>query len=334
MLVIMVSFTLVKALQKEKPDIIHAHSPVLNYFPAWLFGRVFKMPVLYEIRAYWEDAGVDNGTYEVASLKYKLVKWLETWTCRQVDHIAVLCNGIRMDLAKRGIGLEKMTPVYNGINPENFVPCAPAVKLVEKWGLQDRKVIGFVGSFYHYEGLSFLVEAFGRIVLNNPDYVLLLVGGGDMERELKQQVEDLGIAKNVIMPGRVPHHLVRKVYAMIDLLVYPRHDIRLTELVTPLKPLEAMAMGKALIASDIAGHRELITHNLTGVLFPAGDVEALALEIVSLIKDGHRLRRIGAVGRQFVLKNKTWQKTTSVYPSIYAKIIRGMKTPEKLKRKV
>lgn len=107
---------------------------------------------------------------------------------------------------------------------------------------------------------------------------------------------------------------------MMDIMIYPRYSVRLTELVTPLKPLEAMAMEKAVIASNIGGHRELIKHDTTGILFPAGDTNALAKAITSLIDDKEKIKALGKVGRRYVLANKTWEKTTAVYKQIYEKI--------------
>ncbi len=320
MLILMVFKRLIEVIKIENPDIIHSHSPVLNYIPACIAGKIFGIPVIYEIRAYWEDAGVDNTTYRKKSIKYKFVQALETWACNSVEQVAVLCNGIRKDLASRGVDINKMTPVFNGINSENFTPCIPDQELVEKWHLSGKRVIGFIGSFYRYEGLDLLIEAFSKLPEKNPDLVLLLVGGGEVEKQLKEQVVNLNLENHVIMPGRIPHNRVRGVYAMMDIMIYPRYSIRLTELVTPLKPLEAMAMGKAVIASDIGGHRELITHNETGILFPAGDAAGLAESILSTLDDKILLERLRKNGIQYVLENKTWEKTTAVYKVIYSKL--------------
>ncbi len=319
-LLLLLFVRLIQVIIVEKPDILHAHSPVLNYLPVWLIGKAFNLPVLYEIRAYWEDAGVDQATYKEQSLKYRFVQSLETWACKQVSHVAVLCDGIRKDLVSRGIRYEKLTPVFNGIHPENFTPCRPDTESVEKWGLRDKKVIGFIGSFFRWEGLDLLVEAFAKLAPDHPNLMLLIVGGGEEQKNLQQQVLSLGLKERIIMPGRIPHHQVKGVYAMMDIMIYPRYSVRLTELVTPLKPLEAMAMEKAVIASNIGGHRELVKHDTTGILFPAGDADALAKTITSLIDDKQKIKTLGKAGRSYVLANKTWEKTTSVYKQIYGKI--------------
>jgi len=310
-----------EVVEFEKPDILHAHSPILNAIPAlWVGGRL-GIPVVYEIRAFWEDAAVDHGTYKQSSLKYKLVRGFETWVCRKANHIGVLCQGLKDNLITRGIPSEKLTIIYNGVNADDFKPCEPDEEFIENYNLKGKKVIGFIGSFYRYEGLDLLIDAFAHTSTTMPESVLLLVGGGEMEKELREKIQWLNLSEKVVMTGRVSHDCIPSIYASIDILVYPRYSMRLTELVTPLKPLEAMAMGKALVASDIGGHRELIRDNETGLLFPAGNKFALAESIESLLKD-HALReKIEKQGAEWVKENHTWDKTTSVYTAMYAKAL-------------
>ncbi len=310
-----------KVAEREKPDILHAHSPVLNAIPSLWVGRKLGIPVVYEIRAFWEDAAVDHRTYAEDSWKYKLTRFTETLVCRRADQVAVLCNGLKNDLIRRGIPPAKLSVVYNGMNPDDFKACKPNSGYQKTWKLKGKKVIGFIGSFYRYEGLKLLVEAFARLAAIRSDTVLLLVGGGDMENELKAQIRRLHLEDRVVMPGRIPHDRIPGVYALVDILAYPRYSMRLTNLVTPLKPLEAMAMGKALVASDVGGHKELIRHNETGLLFPAGNVSALCESLERLLVN-HTLReRIQEQGAIWVRHEHTWQKTTAVYQDIYSKVL-------------
>ncbi|MEW6326657.1 MAG: TIGR04063 family PEP-CTERM/XrtA system glycosyltransferase [Thermodesulfobacteriota bacterium] len=311
---------------REKPDILHAHSPVLNAIPALRVGRKLGIPVVYEIRAFWEDAAVDHGTYSQDSWKYKLVKFMETWVCRKADQISVLCRGLKEDLIKRGIPAEKLSVIYNGINPGDFKRCEPDTEYQKAWKLEGKTVIGFIGSFYRYEGLDLLVQAFSHLTprlqaSKSPNIVLLLVGRGEMEDELKAQIKRLQLEEKVIMPGRIPHDRIPGVYALVDVLAYPRYSMRLTELVTPLKPLEAMAMGKALVASDVGGHRELIRHSETGLLFPAGNVSALSESLERLLVDYTLRERIQEQEAIWVRQHHTWEITTAVYDQVYARAL-------------
>ncbi len=142
-----------------------------------------------------------------------------------------------------------------------------------------------------------------------------------MEKELKAQIKNLHLEDKVIMPGRIPHHRIPGVYALVDTLAYPRYSMRLTELVTPLKPLEAMAMGKSLVASDVGGHQELIYHNKTGLLFSAGNEMALAEALKRILDDDSLRKNLESKGPAWVREHHTWEKTTSVYENIYANAI-------------
>jgi len=303
----------------EQPDILHAHSPILNAIPALWVGRKLGLPVVYEIRAFWEDAAVDHGTTSEGSLRYKLTRLLETMVCTRADHVGILCNGLKNDLVSRFVPAEKITPVFNGVNVNDFKPVPPDPDFLRDWKLQGKKVVGFIGSFYRYEGLDLLVKAFAEVAEKHADAVLLLVGGGEMEGELAQLIAAHELDQRVIMPGRIPHNRVPGVYSMIDVLAYPRYSMRLTELVTPLKPLEAMAMGKVLIASDVGGHKELIRHNETGVLFKAGDARKLADALDGLLTNPKCREQLQAKGQAWVRENHSWEKTTAVYSEIYAK---------------
>ena len=301
----------------ERPHVIHAHSPVLNAFPALRASLELGTPAVYEIRAFWEDAAVDHGTYAQGSLKYRLVRALETRACSRADQVVVLCNGLKQDLLKRGIPASKVTAVFNGIDPSEFRPRPADEEYRDAWNLQGKTVVGFIGSFYHYEGLHLLLEAFSKLSASHPDVALLLVGGGETAEDLQRQVQELRLNGRVVFPGRVPHERIAGVYGLVDILVYPRYSMRLTELVTPLKPLEAMAMGKPLIASDIGGHRELIQHNKTGILFPPGNSIALRRELEGLLLNAALREDLGQQARSWVSQHQTWKSTTSVYPAIY-----------------
>ncbi|HEX20385.1 MAG TPA: glycosyltransferase, exosortase A system-associated [Acidiferrobacteraceae bacterium] len=310
---------------KEKPDVLHAHSPVLTAFPALKVGKKLGLPVIYDIRAFWEDAAVDHGTYKEGSWKYRLTRYMETRACRQADQVAILCQGLKDDLINRGISKDKIHIVGNGVNIEDFNQNDPDLAFQKQWGLNNKKIIGFIGSFYRYEGLDILIEAFAKIAQQQTDAMLLLVGGGPVESELKKQIEKLGIGDRVVMPGRLPHQQVPGLYALCDVLVYARYANRLTELVTPLKPLEAMAMGKALIASNIGGHRTLITHDETGLLFEPENSDNLAKALDQVLTDDAYRLRLEQTGQAWVRENRTWDKTTAVYIELYDKALAGHK---------
>lgn len=304
-----------------QPDIIHAHSPVLNALPAIRVGRRLGIPVAYEIRAFWEDAAVDHGTTREGSLRYRVTRQLETRAIRQADHVFTICEGLRSDIAARGIAPEKITVIPNAVDVESFAPDGVADETLKaQLGLAGCTVVGFIGSFYAYEGLDLLLDAFPLVLFQLPDVRILLVGGGPQEEALKEQAKRLGIADKVVFAGRVPHADVQRYYDLVDVLAYPRHSMRLTELVTPLKPLEAMAQGRLLVASDVGGHRELIRDGETGMLFHAGSATSLAAAIMKLMAKSEYWPEIRAAGRQFVEQERNWQTSVARYRDPYQRM--------------
>lgn len=307
-----------------KPDIIHAHSPVLNAMPALSVGCKLEIPVVYEIRAFWEDAAVDHGTTREGSLRYRLTRALETSAIRRANHVFTICEGLRADIVARGISASHVTVIPNAVDVETFQLAQPAdPALQEKWGLKGRTVIGFIGSFYAYEGLDLLVAALPDVIKAYPNACLLLVGGGPQEAALKAQVQSLGLTQHVIFTGRVPHAEVNRYYDLIDMLAYPRHSMRLTELVTPLKPLEAMAQGHLFVASDVGGHKELIEHGKNGWLFKADDRAALSQAIVDMLAHPERWPLMKANGREFVESVRNWRNSVANYQAPYESILDG-----------
>jgi PEP-CTERM/exosortase A-associated glycosyltransferase len=309
------------AIRAERPHLLHAHSPVLNAIAALRAGRRHGIPVVYEIRAFWEDAAVDHGTYGSRSWKYRLVRRLETDACRRADGVAVICRGLESDLVGRGLEPSKFAVIYNGIDPGETRIAPPDAEYREAWGLAGKRVVGFIGSFYRYEGLDLLVEAVGRLRRERDDVVLLLVGGGEAREDLQERIRTLGIEESVIVTGRIPHERIPGVYALVDVLAYPRKSMRLTELVTPLKPLEAMAMGKVFVASDVGGHRELVRDGETGILFPAGSVAALTSALGRLLDTPALRQEIEARQVPWVREHHSWDRTTAPYAELYARAL-------------
>jgi hypothetical protein len=309
-------------VQRERPDVLHAHSPVLDVLPALWVGRRFGLPVLYEVRASWEDAAVDHGFTREGSLRYRASRALETMALRQADQITTICEGLRRDILSRGIAADKVTVIPNAVDLEQFRFAAePDFALRAALGLDGMTVLGFAGSFYGYEGLDLLIDAFARLAPAEPRLRVLLVGGGPQEPALRTRAAERGVGDRVVFTGRIPHAEVGPYYTLIDLLVYPRHRIRLTEIVTPLKPLEAMVQGRVLVASDVGGHRELIRDGETGFLFPAGDADALAARIRQVLAMRSEWPRVAAEGRRFVERERTWKASVARYAGVYERAL-------------
>jgi PEP-CTERM/exosortase A-associated glycosyltransferase len=312
-----------------KPDLIHAHSPCLDGVAGLRAARQLGVPFVYEIRAFWEDAAVGNGTGSEGSIKYRLTRALETWVVKRADAVAVICEGLRSDLITRGIPADKIFVSPNGVDLGLFGdPPPPDTALAEKLGLTGADVIGFIGSYYDYEGLDDLIAAMPLIVESRPKAQLLLVGGGPMEAALKAQAAASAAADRIHFVGRVPHQEVERYYSLIDVLAYPRKKMRLTDLVTPLKPLEAMAQKKLVAASDVGGHRELITDGVTGCLFAPDNPPAIAQALATVFADRANWDKRRKTARDYVEQDRNWSSNISRYEPVYLKLT-GLSGTEK-----
>jgi PEP-CTERM/exosortase A-associated glycosyltransferase len=301
--------------------VIHAHSPVLNAVPAVTVGRWLRIPVVYEVRAFWEDAGVSHGTTTEWGLRYRMTRALETYALRRAGAVTTICEGLRRDIVGRGIAPAKVTVIPNAVDISAFSASgAPDQDLARELGLEGKTVLGFVGSFYRYEGLHVLLDALPGIVEAQPEIRLLLVGGDDEAAELRRQAVALGMSRHVIFTGRVHHSEVVRYYDLIDVLVYPRVNIRLTDLVTPLKPLEAMAQDKIIVASDVGGHHELIADGETGNLFRADDAGSLTKTVLGVLSDQDRWPRQRAQGRRYVETERSWPAVVARYEDVYGSL--------------
>ncbi len=311
-----------EVIAEVQPDILHAHSPVLNGLAALRAGKKYHIPVVYECRAFWEDAAVDHGTTTAGSLRYRLTKALETYVFKKAQAVTCICNGLKQDIIGRGVDEAKITIIPNAVNIEKFTFGQVAdTDLKHKLGLQGKTVLGFIGSFYAYEGIPLMLDALPEIIKQAPNVCLLLVGGGPQESLIKEKVKQLKLDDYVIFTGRVSHDVVQDYYNQVDIFVYPRLSMRLTDLVTPLKPLEAMAQGRLVVASDVGGHKELITDQENGVLFKANDAHSLATRVLGLLSHPEIWDAMRQAGKRYVEQERNWPQSVGNYKQVYASLL-------------
>ena len=304
------------------PAILHAHSPALNALSALRAGRRHRLPVVYEMRSLWEDA-TGGGTNGTNGLRYRATRFLEDRALRGADAVTTICQGLRKDITARGIPREKITVIPNAVDRDTFAgPGVPDRALAERLGLTRKTFLAFFGSFYLYEGLHLLLRAIPLLRGQRADLAVLLVGGGPEESNLRKMAVDLGVGENVVFAGRVAHDEMQRYYDLADLFVFPRLSMRLTELVTPLKPLEAMAQERIVVASDVGGHRELIRDRETGYLFPPNEPEALAGGVLAALADRSSWPRIRARAIEFIDSERSWRHSVARYAEVYARVLR------------
>lgn len=183
--------------------------------------------------------------------------------------------------------------------------------------------LGFIGTLFPWEGIAWLVRAAKELREKGIEFKLVIVGDGADVNELKKSIQENNAASFVFFLGRVPHDQVERYYSVMDVMVYPRRSVRLTELVTPLKPLEAMALGKAVLASSVGGIRELIVNDETGMLFEPENIGDFCRQATRLLQDPALRTRLGDRARQAICVDKDWKTLVCRYEGVYDSAIRN-----------
>lgn len=306
-------FKLRELVKREKPDLLHAHSPFLNLAPALLIKHLYKIPVCYEIRAFWEDAAVDHGTLKENGFLYTLYQKLETYLIQFANMIFPISQGLKDDLIARQIPDSKIQIIPNAVSMSELLePHAPKTTQI------DHITFGFIGSFYAYEGLETALYAFQKFLSEtNHQATLILAGGGPEENKIKELCRFLKLDNHVQFLGKVPNAEVKNIYEKIDIMIFPRKKMRLTDIVTPLKPLEAMLYDKIVVASDVGGHRELIINSKTGYLFKADDIDDFVTTLHRAIAEQSLWKKIYKNGRALLETERNWKINGALYKHHY-----------------
>jgi PEP-CTERM/exosortase A-associated glycosyltransferase len=304
-------------------DLIHAHSLFFCGLAGALAARSLGLPSVYEIRSLIEEGLVVQGGITTRSPLYRGYRFFEALAVRLATHITTISDGLRADLIDRGVPAQKITVIRNGVDPERQAPAAArSTEALARLGLPpDAFVIGYIGTLFTYESLDLLVAAMARLAAQMPALRVVLVGDGDAAPALRAAVAAHGLERIITFTGRVPHESVGEYYGLVDLFVLPRRSNRLSNLVTPLKPLEIMARGKAVLASDCGGHAELIRDGANGYLFPAGDVEALSRRIHELAQRSTELVSLGGAAREWVTRHRSWELMVAPTVGLYERLV-------------
>jgi len=314
---------ILEVVENEPLDLIHAHSPALCGLGALQAARSKHIPFVYELRAFWEDAAVDQNKTSTRSLRYRMSQKLEDYVVHRADAVVGISQSILNELKKRKAHPAKLFFVPNGVDTEKFSPVSRDESLAAKLELGSEPVLGFIGSLYRWEGVAWLVRAVVELRHRGTACKLLIVGDGEEMPAVREAVQELNAEDFIQILGRVPHDEIERYYSVVDVLVYPRHSIRLTELVTPLKPLEAMALGKAILGSDVGGIRELVEPEKTGVLFRADNVDDFCVQAKRLLAQASLRHKLAEQAREFILREKDWKIVAQRYINIYDFAIRN-----------
>ncbi len=292
--------------------------------PALIAARRLGIPFFYEVRGFSEVTKESQNSSYHGSEKYKFLVDIEHLVCRNADHVFTLTKAMKQELAGRGLDPVCISLVPNSCDVERFVPRDKDYSLLEKLRIpQDAVVIGYIGTFVDYEGLDDLVMAVSHLRNKNRNFRLLLVGGenvndnsvGPISKAITDRIKRERLEEFVIRTGRVPHHEIEAYYSIIDIAPFPRKPWKVCEMVSPMKPLEAMAMEKAVLVSSVGALAEMVQHNHTGLIFDKGSVESLSSALDQLVSDASLRTLLGREARKWVSKERTWANSTLVITS-------------------
>lgn len=305
---------LAQVARLTRPDILHAHSPALNGLAALRVGRKLGLPVVYELHAAWSDAD--------PSLRNQAERVCERYVVQRADAVTTCSEGLRRRLVAHGIAPDTVTTIPNAVTLRHFrhVPRRDE-QLARELGLDAGPVLGFAGTMHVHEGLALLLSVLPALLQTAPTLRLLLVGTGLQEQQLRAMSEALGVQRAVVFAGHGNRERNAALIGLIDLMVYPRLPLPMADLVPARKVLEAMARGRTILASDVGSHRELIDHGRTGMLFEAGNAEALQDALRLLLAERQHWPRLGAAARWHVEYQRTWDIVVARYAPVYSALV-------------
>ena len=311
---------LTEIFHEMRPAKIMAASNYITAIPALVAARRLGIPFFYEIRGFWEVTRVSREPEYAKTDAYAQQVALEKAVADHADHVFTLTTPMKEEMIERGVAAEKITLAPNSCDPFRFNPQPRDAELAAKYGIPEGvPVIGYIGTFVQYEGLEHLAQACALLRAQGQDFRLLLVGNentagndrGPITEEILRVANEEGLADKLIMPGRIPHEEVEAHYSLIDIAPFPRKPQPVTEMVSPMKPLEALAMEKAVLVSSVRALTEMVQDGKTGLVFEKGNVDDMARVLARLIADSDLRSRLGKAGRQWVEAERTWDKTAT-----------------------
>lgn len=313
-----------KALKKlaraERPAIIHAASNHWNGLTAVKTARKLGIPSIYEVRGLWEvTRGSRNPEWAKGNM-FQFMARMEADAAKGATHVFAITEALREELISRGVDENKIQIVPNGVDTQRFTPIPRDEELAATLGVTGKTVIGYVGSVLDYEGIELMLEAAQQLKRDRDDFHVLIVGDGAELERFQSFVAENAMEDVVTFTGRVPHEEVERYYSLIDITPFPRLPLPVCEMVSPLKPFEAMAMGKAVVASDVAALKEIVTPGLNGYLYAKGRAESLLEQLTRLLDDPEHTRALGQQARDWVVENRDWKQLATIIADAYAEL--------------
>lgn len=300
--------------QTSGAEIIVAASNHITALPALMAARRLGLPFVYEVRGLWEVTQASTQPDWAGSERYQLMRTLEQQAAREADLVITLTEELADELTRWGVARERIVLVPNAVDVDRFQSIPPDVAIAAELGLKPGvPVIGYAGSAVAYEGLELLLDALAQLKHQGEDFVFVLVGDGKVLDTVKARVKTLGLEDHCRFTGRVPFDQVARYLSCMDIMPVPRLSSAVTEMVSALKPLEAMAMGKAVVLSDVSPHKTMAGNNERARLFRKDNAQDLAKTLQQLMHDPDERARLGKAAREWVVHARSWNHVTRVY---------------------
>lgn len=309
---------LTKLVGELQPACLHPATYHFNGQVALRLAQHLSLPVVYEVRGFLEETWLaTHGPSAQDRSYYMWSKEAETYCMEHADRVVTLSDVMREEIRSRGIDPSKISVVPNAVDSEFLNTERISPNLRRRYGIrEDVPIVGYVGSLVDYEGLPVLLRALHQLRVHGKQPHLFCVGDGPALAGLKRLTHSLDLDQVVTFTGRVSRSAVVDYYRLLDLFIVPRRDLRVCRLVTPIKPLEAMASGIPLVYSDLPPLSELAGEE-TGVSFPPDNIEALASTIHGLLSDDSARFHYGKGARRRVLDHYTWANNARLYYGLY-----------------
>lgn len=307
-----------RLIHELRPCVVHAASNYVTALPALVAARRAGVPFVYEVRGFWEVTRSSRDAEFERTAKFRHMERFERLVASAADRVITITSAMREELIARGVEPDRIDIAFNSVDPSRFTPSERDEGLAADLGLPPGvPVIGYVGSFVDYEGLDDLVTAVAGLRDEGADFRLLLVGDGAVFDDLKAQVQALSLESHVILTGRVPHDHVENYYSLIDITPFPRKPWEVCELVSPLKPFEAMALRKAVVVSGTRALVEIVQDETNGLVFTKGDTRSLQSALGRLLAEPALRRRLGHQARAWIEQERSWNRSGEVVVSSY-----------------
>ncbi|NQT33529.1 MAG: glycosyltransferase [Candidatus Omnitrophica bacterium] len=298
-------------------DVIHAHSVFFCGLTGLLLSKRFGIPLVYEVRSNWISGMIENGAFKERSPISKVYTFFENLVIRKANEVVIIGENLREYIRDAGRkNTDSLTVVYNCVDLEETKRLSCGFEQKER--SLGKIVFGFIGNLYRYEGLDDLIKVFLRVKAEYPNVSLMIVGGGEEMEGLKKAAKG---NEGIVFTGKVTRGEIAKYYREIDVIILPRKDLKVTNQVTPLKPLEAMGFKKAILASDVAGICEIIKGE-NGILFKAGSYDDLYNKMEQLIDNPDLIESLGENGFTWVSENRNWDVEILKYKKLYERLLK------------